>query len=254
MTYASGRLVCLQCATQNARSERFGTNLKAIIVGLLVLAGAALIVVLWPGASSPPPKPEPPDLGFDYGDYSAAVERQRERLAREPCDRTMIIKHAETLFRAGDYRGVTNRANQFFTACGEYPYLRWNTYAAHKRLSEFDEAIADATILIADDPDDVDFWWWRAQTYEQRGKFAEAASDYQQMLRIDPELDSTALDLARVLERLGRHCEALAAVEQAIYADPDLDLDSRINHRMTRLREQGKCDESAPPAPAPPAD
>ena len=170
-----------------------------IILTVLIAGGVVLVSVLWPKEK---PKAKLAEPGFDYGQHTAAIDLQRERLAKEPCDRSTIVKHAETLFKAGDYRGVLDRSAKFFSDCGQHLDLRWVTFSANKQLSQWEDAIADACKLIEDDPGDFDFWWWRGQAYELSGKLEEAAHDYRQSLLIEPRLESIPFNLATVLERL----------------------------------------------------
>ncbi len=234
--FENHQLVCPECAHGSERSR----NARIFVAAVLVVAAAVGVVLFLRSRPAPKPKmrPAPP---FDYGIYTAAVEKQRRLLEREPCNRQVILEHAETLAKAGDFRGVIDRGNQFFAACGDHSLLRWKTYYAHEQLSEWDGAIADATRLIEETPDDHDFWWWRGEAYEHAGKLEQAAEDYQQALLITPELEDTPFRLAAVLDKLGRPCAALEPLEQYAYFHPDAHEDSSFTHQLSRLREQGSC-------------
>jgi aspartyl protease family protein len=188
----------------------------------------------------PPPKPKPP---FDYGEYKEAVTHWKSILDRQPCDRTAIIKLGELLLQASDVQGAIDHSNQFFEKCGPYPRLRWISFGAYKRLSQFDKAVEEAAILIKSDPNDKDFWWWRGEAYELMGNLDKAAFDYRQAISVEPRLDSIPFNLADVLEKQGSFCEAIFPVEQFLFYHQEFLDDPRIKARLSRLRQKGKCND-----------
>jgi tetratricopeptide (TPR) repeat protein len=111
------------------------------------------------------------------------------------------------LLRDGEPRRCLTRAEAFFTRCGECWRLRWATHAAHKRLSEWDPAIADATGLVAQFPDDRDDRIWRGLAYAEKGDTLHAVADYEQALAIEPRLADVPFNLADAYRKLGRPCD-----------------------------------------------
>jgi tetratricopeptide (TPR) repeat protein len=215
---------CPACAHKQRRARKLRRELAGGLVALFSVAfvGAVGYVVTR-------------DKPFDYGVRTIKVRALDEQLEREPCDRTHTVELTETMMAAGDYRGALVRARAFTTRCGAYDRLLWVTYAAHQRLSEYDAAIADASMLITNHPEDKDFWWWRGLVYEERGELERAVADFRQALRIEPRLTGVPFNLANVLERLHRPCEAKQPIEQFLRRHPEVsDLES-AQRRLARL-------------------
>jgi aspartyl protease family protein len=178
---------------------------------------------------------------FDYGEHTPAINRLNEQLHAEPCDRVKILQLVKTYFRAGDYRSVVRRSDAFIKRCGKYNRLLWTTYEAHKRLSEWEEAIVDASTLIADRPYDKDFRWWRGIVHEQLGQYAKAARDYRQSIGLQPRLRSIPFNLANIYEKMDRPCAAIFPLEQVLHHHPDLSNREQIRARIDRLYRHPKC-------------
>jgi tetratricopeptide (TPR) repeat protein len=221
---------CPVCLRGRLRAKRV-RSLVLAAVGVAAL-GAAGVAVGWVVTREKP---------FDYGARAGEVRELSEALTKEPCDRAKIVKLADTMLRAGDNRGVLGRAGAFFQACGELPRLRWITFSAHKNLSEWDAAIADADKLIADRPHDQDFWWWRGQVYQQKGDLAHAEADMRKALEIMPWANYIPFDLADVLEKEHKPCEAAAVIVAYLQHHPDRADDDPIAIRLASLRQAGAC-------------
>ncbi len=221
--------MCPDCSGRAARSSKLVFRSVGTFA-LLAMVGA----VVWYAGSTR-------DGGFDYAKHGAAVDKARAALADEPCDRVTIVELTEVMLRAGDARGAIDRAEQFWAACGDLPRLRWVTYGAYKRLSEWDRAAAECTRLIAHRPYDRDYRTWRGLAYEHKGDWAAAATDYRQALLLEPRLESIPFNLAAVLEKAGRPCEALEALETFAYHHPKVR--QQLNHRtrLDRLRSLDEC-------------
>ncbi|HEX2573219.1 MAG TPA: tetratricopeptide repeat protein [Polyangia bacterium] len=235
---------CAVCQRRKMRLRRL-VRAAAALVMLGLLGGG--VVYCWK-------HPERFNVGavftrtedFDYGDQTPLVRDLSAALAKEPCDRQKIVKLAEVMLQAGDNRGALRRSDAFFAACGEHLRLRWTTYTAHQRLSEWDAAIADATRLIDNAPEDPDYWWWRGNIYEEKGALEKAAADYRKTLELRPASNNIPFNLSSVLERLGRPCEAMAPVFQFLRHYPQYRGQPNIVSRMERL---GKACPTPPPAP-----
>lgn len=233
---------CAACTRRKMRLRRL-VRAAAAVVALSLLGGGIAYRVT---------HPESFNLGllvrsesFDYGDQAPLVRSLSEALVQEPCDRQKIVQLAETMSQAGDNRGALRRSEAFFTACGEHLRLRWATYTAHQRLSEWDAAITDATLLIEDAPEDPDYWWWRGIVYEQKGELEKAVSDYRKSIVLRPASDRIPFNLSTVLERLGRHCEAMTPVLEFLRYYPQYRGKPDIVSRIERLE---KTCPTPPPA------
>ena len=143
--------------------------------------------------------------------------------------------------RAGDARGTIGQAQEFLTKCGEYPRLRWLTYAAYNQLSEWDLAAAEATKLIESNSYDADYRSWRGITYEKKGDLAKAAEDYQQALILRPGLTDVPLNLADAYEKLGRPCDAILPLAQVVVQHPTVSNIGALQARVEALSTLPQC-------------
>jgi aspartyl protease family protein len=218
---------CAACARGRGRSGRAAL----IVIAILVLAALGAGVTFFRTY-------EPP---YDYRGAAADVRRLSGELEKEPCDRRKIIELGEIMLRAGDNRGTLRRAEAFFLKCGDFPRLRWLTYEAHKQLSEWDQAAAEAGKLVDNNPYDADFRGWRGLAYEQKGDLEHAAGDFQQALALKPQLLDVPINLADVYERMGKPCEAIFPLEQVIFYHPDVRNVGALRTRVAALEAKGSC-------------
>jgi tetratricopeptide (TPR) repeat protein len=215
---------CPPCAQKVRRRRALGRALSGAVgfVAVAAIAGG----VGWLLSREKP---------FDYGVYVGEVRALEENLSDQPCARPQMLKLADTMLRAGDYRGTLKKIKTFNVDCGEWPRLLWISYSAHERLSEHDAAIADVSRLIKLQPDDKDFWWWRAMAYEEKGELDLAVEDYRQSLEIEPRLTGIPFNLANLLERQGRFCEAMAPLNDFLHYHPDVRDRESVEARLDRL-------------------
>jgi clan AA aspartic protease (TIGR02281 family) len=218
---------CADCIRRRRRADR----IRLGVIALVVLGGVGAGVRYARTYEKP----------YDYGAAGGDVRRLSEQLDKEPCDRRKIIALAEAMLRAGDGRGTLRRADAFFQKCGDYPRLRWLTLDAHKQLSEWDEAAAEATKLIESDPYDANFRGWRGLVYEQKGDLERAATDFQQALVLKPRLSDLPVNLAGVYEHMGKPCDAIVPLAQVAYYHPDARNVGAIRARIADLEAKGSC-------------
>lgn len=165
---------------------------------------------------------------------SAAIDK-------EPCDRAKIVPLCDSLIRDGEPRLCLTRADAFFTRCGDYWRLRWATYAAHRQLSEWEPAIAEATALVTQFPDDRDYRIWRGLAYAEKGDTLHAVADYEQALAIEPKLGDVPFNLADGYRKLGRPCDGIFPLEQLAFYYPDRDANAR--RRLRELYDDPQCSD-----------
>jgi hypothetical protein len=212
---------CPACVRRARRVQTLiGVGLAALVVGALASGGLYLAL------RTPP---------FDYGKHATRVRELRAKLKDEPCHRPNARSYADVLLSAGDSRGLLAFVDGFITKCGDWHRLRWFNYSAHKQLSEFANAAADATRLIDDHPEDQDFWWWRGQMYQQMGKADEAIADYRQSHALLSRANYIPFDLSALLEKQGRPCEAITPVEIYLNHHADHRESPLIVERLERL-------------------
>lgn len=178
---------------------------------------------------------------FSYGRYAIEIHELQTYLKNEPCDRSKTVKLGELLYNAGDYRGALNLCDKFNSQCGNYLRLNWISYSSHSKLSEFDEAIKDVTQLIEDDPYDTDYWWWRAEIYEEIGKYEEAIADYRQTIALQPNVRDIPFKLSSVLEKAGKGCEAAFPIEQFLFYYPEFRSYAKVQNRLKSIYSDVHC-------------
>src|SRR5688500_15332171 len=150
------RPICTVCGLFDGGAEHCPSCHQAVRRGrarrrtaILALVGVVLALAVfnsWRRARGTLPAADGQQT-FDYGRFAEQVAALRKGVEREPCDRTLIIRYTDRLLEAGDSRGALAASDAFTAKCGEYPRLWWQTYTAHKRLSELEAAAADATRL-----------------------------------------------------------------------------------------------------------
>ncbi|PTL77825.1 hypothetical protein DAT35_42240 [Vitiosangium sp. GDMCC 1.1324] len=185
------------------------------VAGVAVLAlGVAYLVGVFPQGR------KVPENGFDYGPKAVLVQKLREELAEQPCDRTKAVQYLQTLFSAEDLHGSIRFADDFTARCGKFAQLRSITYSAHTRLNEFDLAVQDATELIESAPGNAGHWIWRGMAHEAREKSELALADFEQAFRLKPEEFQVANQLASAYERQHRTCDTHLVLLEHTQANP----------------------------------
>jgi len=212
---------CVTCAAKKRNTK------KARTLGLLVsgvVAGGVGIALM-----------QNVELPYDYGASTREVRQLQGQLDKTPCDKRDVLRLAELMLKEGNEPGVILQAQDFFTACGDWPRLRWVTYEAHKRAGQHDAAIAEATRLIDNGPQDKDFRWWRGMAHELKGDHASAAVDYAQAIALQPALSNIPFNLSSMLELLARPCDALRPLEQYLALHQEHQEDEEVLLRLHRL-------------------
>jgi tetratricopeptide (TPR) repeat protein len=184
--------------------------------------------------------PWTPWLTHDYGGRLQKVKSLVDVLDKEPCDKGRFVQLLDEMVGAGDYRNTLKRADAFFAKCGDLPRARWLTYEAHKRLSEYDAAIGEASKLIESDRYDRDFWWWRGNAYSLKGEHDKALADFQEVLKLCPNC-TVGWQIADASEKLGRPCEGIVPLETVATNHPDASDIDQLRRRIALLRERPDC-------------
>lgn len=205
-----------------------------LIVGLVAAGVGAIIGVMQ--LMRPP----------DYGPHARTIIKLEKHLELDPCHKQRMVKLAENLNRAGAHETVLERAGAFFRQCGEHRRLRWATLTAYKKMQRWDEAIAEATLLIKAVPHDRDYRYWRGEIHEAKGDTARAAADYRQTLALAPTLADVPVDLTELSAKQGRPCEALLWLGNLIQhhahdAAPVVPRLQRMRTRCTKLAGKGRA-------------
>ena len=229
---------CIDCARRTRRRRAIGAAAKIAGVIAAVVGGVVFL------ATRPP--------SFDYGVEHVHIVQLHNKVLTERCDKQATLDYDESLISAGDSRGALADANAYLAQCGEWYRLRWVTYSAHEHLGEHAAAVAEATRLIAHDPKDRDYPWWRGVAYEEMGKLDEAIADYRRTLALSPGIDRIPFNLSNVLERKGEYCAAREPILQFVEHHPGFAGHAAIQDRLQRLSVLGRCPAPTPATEPPP--
>lgn len=218
---------CIACARTARRRQSIAAGAQ---IGAIVAALVAAIVFV---ATRP--------RSFDYGVEGPNIVRLHNIVERDRCNRQATLRYDEALLTAGDLRGALADCDGYFARCGDWYRLRWITYSAHEQLGEHAAAVAEATRLIAHDPQDHDYPWWRAIAYEQLGRLDDAIADYRRTLELSPTIDRIPFNLSSLLEQKGQFCAAREPILQLVRHHPELADRPKVADRLERLRIVGRC-------------
>ena len=218
---------CIDCA--RAARRRRSVVAVAKIGGVLAAVAGGLLFV----AAHPQP--------FEYGREGPHIVQLHKLIAGDRCDKQATLQYDEALVAAGDVRGALSDSDDYFAKCGDWYRLRWVTYSAHEQLGQHAAAVAEATKLIAHDPEDHDYPWWRGVAYEQMGRLDEAIADYRRTLELSPGIDRIPFNLASALEQKGQFCAAREPIAKFAALHPELADHPNVRDRLERLRILGHC-------------
>ncbi|MDB4970356.1 MAG: hypothetical protein JWN44_6045 [Myxococcales bacterium] len=218
---------CIDCARRQRRRRALGAAAKIGAV-LALVVGAAVGVAT---------RPRP----FDYGADTARITQLHNKVMTERCDKRASLELEEALNQAGDYRRALVDSDGYFKQCGEWYRLRWVRYGADQHLGDHAAAVEEATKLMAHDPQDHDYPWWRGMAYEEMGRIDDAIADYRRTLVLLPAADRIPFNLAALLEQKGQFCEARRPILQFLQHFPDYATKPKIVEQLDRLRILGHC-------------
>jgi len=172
-------LVCRRCA--NDLQEKRAIRRILMVVLLFVLTGVALAGAwAWQERERFLPEPEVVIPPPDYGTHGPAIRRHRDKLAVDPCNKTVAKQLADRLNRARAYEETVAHVISYEEQCGVWYRLLWGRSYAHRQLRQWDEVGAVTTRLVESEPDDPDFWWWRARARGEAGDLDRAEADLRQ--------------------------------------------------------------------------
>lgn len=220
--------LCPACAS---KQQHRGTAVAAVaVLGATLVVGGALF---W--LSSMPPT-------VTYGEHRMDIERADARVRNAPCDGQSALELADLLNKERDHRRTIAVVDAFDEACKPVPRLWWESYAARMQVQDHDGAINDASRLIADSPDDGDFWWWRGKAKREAGDLAGAAADLEKAVELTgPKAYFSALDLVDVREQQQRPCDAVIPMAMIVRHNKDEGRKQRLETQLKRLVRDGHC-------------
>jgi tetratricopeptide (TPR) repeat protein len=122
---------------------------------------------------------------------------------------------------------------------GDAVWIRSSLADALRMVGEYDEALAVADAVIAEQPDDRSTLAGRAETLRMLGRLDESIAAADALLRVDPQDWWLAGCRARALFDAGRFAEALAAAQDVLSINPDTEFSL-----LTAVMAHNQLDES----------
>ena len=165
--------VCESCARQAARRRARVRGVLIAVVLVLVCGGVALALSL----REPAP---PPSVPVDAGD--ALEGFKRERLAQAPCDHDANFDLVDYLIAQKRFDVAATAAAAAVKRCGPLGQMRWRLSFSLTQLHRWREATAVTSELIAEKPQDTDFWWWRGEDHAGGNQLELALVDFRQSI------------------------------------------------------------------------
>lgn len=145
--------ICEVCARDVARRRRTRNVLLVGVVGLLPIAAG--VIYLQTRAKPPAPAPVEADN---------VLRLQAEALALHPCDDKMLRERVER-FATLDRTAEALRTAEYAVGCGVGGRMPWRLAYLSQQLHQWLVTAVTTTDLIARDPGDSDFYWWRADAW-----------------------------------------------------------------------------------------
>ena len=167
--------------------------------------------------------------------------RLHNNVIGERCDRRTTLQYEEALLDEGQPRKALDDAAEFFGKCGDWYRLRWITYSAHERLGEHQAAADEASKLMAHDPMDHDYPWWRGMALRGDGPARRRAPRLPAGARDPARARSHPVQLSALLEQKGQFCEARQPILQFVKLSPARGTHPNVVERLDRLRILGHC-------------
>ena len=116
--------------------------------------------------------------------------------------------------------------------------LLYNRAQVYAGMGKMEEALADYTAVIAQDPHYSEYYFDRGNLYRRVHRNEEALADYESAIRYSPPYPEAYYNRASVFSVMGRDEEALADYNYVLELDPDY-TDALVN-RASMLYERGE--------------
>lgn len=191
--------ICVVCAREQAiRRQRR----RLLVLALALLAPLAAGVVYL--QTRPKPAPPPPR------EADNVLRLQEDALELHPCDAQMLTERVQrfvTLNRLPEALATARRA----VGCGIGGRMPWRVAYLEQQLHLWLPTVVTTTELIASDPFDSDFWWWRADGWLEGQQPKLALFDLRQSLANSHGAQAGGFAAVRMLDAArgaGEMCEA----------------------------------------------
>lgn len=223
--------------------------LAAGLIGAVAVTGGIFWLV---ATRKVKPKPRPADAAPPVTvetleeTYRANARKAAINALGAVCDEDDANDAVRGLAEEDDWEGVVIVGNAWLGRCPADENLREKLFKAYEELERWPEAAQVATQLIAADPDDVDYWWWRGQARKETGDVAASALDYRQSIALADMSKARGINImgyADVAPTVGRACEAAFAMRWYGHRNGGEINDGAVE-QLASLAEFGKCSEA----------
>lgn len=204
---------CRRCLAKEGVRRKIVWMVAA--VGLLVIFGFAGAALLRYSRSTAVSSPKVA-ANTQASDDSPEAVLNLALKASEGCDHKTIGRLVDWQNRQRLYADSIVAARAFLKRCGESGVLQWRILDAQKHLGQWADAQKTASALIAKEPYDSDYWWWRGEVEDHLEQPVAALADYRQSLANSQSASGGRFAAGRVLDSAkdaGRPCEGLFALE-----------------------------------------
>lgn len=143
-------------------------------------------------------------------------------LARYPTDVTALVALAEAHARLNDPAGAESMLRRALSLAPKFGHARQSLTQLLLGLGRYDEALAEAESLAADNADATNPKRLLAAVFVAIGEFERAIALHEQLLAADPQQAGAWVDYGHALKTVGRAEEGAVAYKRAISIAPDL--------------------------------
>ena len=147
--------------------------------------------------------------GLKYMDEISSLE---SKLKKDLCHKEHTEKLLETYNKAQQFKETIKLSSKYLKKCKRFSMVFWHRYEANTQLSRFKSALKDAKALTKAYPNDVDYIFWQAQTYQRMGKKKSAAKVYKKAIGMAPSSDVLTSHYVDLLAGMGEFCKAAEAL------------------------------------------
>jgi hypothetical protein len=160
-----------------------------------------------------------------------------------PCDKEAVRKLVTELMELNRYADAVDAGSAYFAKCDEFPRLRSNLIYALHQLGRYAEAIKHENALVARDPYDSDYWWWRGEDLGRTELHEQGLADYRQSIANSDGAAYSKAAVGRILDTAGpagHPCEGVAAVHYFV-AVHEGTVSSDVEERARGLDQTSSC-------------
>jgi hypothetical protein len=180
--------ICEVCAREVGGRRRRRRGLAIALVLLAPLAAGVVYLQTRPKAA-PPPKEEADNV----------LRLQEAALKLHPCDAQMLKERVDrlmTLERLPEALAVARRG----LGCQVGGRMPWTVAYLEQQLHLWLPGVVSTTELLAAEPWDSDFWWWRADSWMEAKEPALALYDLRQSLANSSGAQAAGFAAVRMLD------------------------------------------------------